>query len=129
MPAFPLARGSGRLAGVLTNPARSPRRGRAPAVLRDSSTYLLTVVNLYLLTVVNVLQFMRGQPLAHSLQSRSTRGGSMLLKPRGAEVLSRNRARGGPSSYHAPSTCRPPLSLWAHNLLSLRVPPGTAGSW
>jgi hypothetical protein len=82
-------------------------------------------IDLYLLAR---LQFMRGQPLAHSLQSRSTRGGSMLLKPRGAEVLSRNRARGGPSSYHAPSTC-PSLSLWAHHLLSLRVPPGTAGSW
>jgi hypothetical protein len=42
MPAFPLARGSGRLAGVLTHPARFPRRGGPPAVLRDSSTYLLT---------------------------------------------------------------------------------------
>jgi hypothetical protein len=42
MPAFPLARGSGRLAGVLTHPARSPRRGGPPAVLQDSSTYLLT---------------------------------------------------------------------------------------
>jgi hypothetical protein len=44
MPAFPLARGSGRLAGVLTHPARSPRRGGAPAVLRDSSTYLQLAV-------------------------------------------------------------------------------------
>jgi hypothetical protein len=42
MPAFPLARGSGRLAGVLTHPARSSRRGGPPAVFRDSSTYLLT---------------------------------------------------------------------------------------
>jgi hypothetical protein len=42
MPAFPLARGSGRLAGVATHPARSPCRGGPPAVLRDSSTYLPT---------------------------------------------------------------------------------------
>ena len=44
MPAFPLARGSGRLAGVLTHPARSSRRGGPPAVFRDSSTYLLHLV-------------------------------------------------------------------------------------
>ena len=42
-PAFPLARGSGRLAGVPPGirPAWCPRGGVPPAVFRDSSTYLL----------------------------------------------------------------------------------------
>jgi hypothetical protein len=39
--AIPLARGSGRLAGVCTHPAGYPCRGVPPAVLRDSSTYFL----------------------------------------------------------------------------------------
>jgi hypothetical protein len=42
VPAFPLARGSGRLAGVPPGirPARCPRGGVPPAVFRDSSTYI-----------------------------------------------------------------------------------------
>jgi hypothetical protein len=40
MPAFPLARGSGRLAGVLHAQPGTPAGGVPPAVLQDSSTYL-----------------------------------------------------------------------------------------